>query len=96
MKNEMTCIVHMTCKFLCIVERQLTVWLSSLIYKREGGLSAKSGMAQLKEISPHSTDYQHHSKDNPHSHDYDQHLNINSFVYTDRIWFLSIYRILSS
>ena len=70
--------------------------LSSLIYKREGGLSAKSGRAQLKEISPHSTDYQHHSKDNLHSHDYDQHLNINSFVHTDRIWFLSIYRILSS
>ena len=31
-------------------------------------------MAQLNEISPHSHDYQHHSKNNAHSHDYDQHL----------------------
>ena len=34
-------------------------------------------MAQLNEISPHSHDYQHHSKNNPYSHDYQHHFKNN-------------------
>ena len=38
----------------------VTVWLPSLIYKREESLSDKSGSDQLKEISSHYHDYEHH------------------------------------